>query len=577
MSTFKLIHRADPRNSHEIQKARFMLGRSKECDIVLDDPHISRRQARVALKDRRYCIENIGRNPIYVNGRCIPRQFLRNGDEIVFGKTKYLLRIEDRSDRAAGGSTEEKTMLLNSRPVQPAESLGPRIVCTSPAGRTSIHPLVQPKLIIGRSQEADVRLNDPLVSRRHCVIEKKKAHYVARNLSASNPLFVNDRALSSHRLLSGDQLKIGSFSIAFISDRPSDAAKPPSSMAGRRRTLIGNCLRITLAFALAAAAYCFYLQGYLPWRTHRAFESIREQMASGDHPAAQSQLLRLLKSGLDPTQKQLAGDLMAKTALAVSRQKEQSEGLQAAKAYLTTYLMEHGGGEEAQHLWDRLDYYRLHLGKLQEAEGNPESALQHFAAVRTTSLYYPEAQKCIRQIWLSQQQRHLQEDLGPKGQDQALAYLIREAEGHFAGKRYLTPVNRNAYAVYRAVLALEPGHPLALDRINQMKAFYLDRGNACLQKEQWHRALTYFERYRLIDPEETGIKEKIEFCRQKLGQTENRKPSPAEDPSPPKNKEQSKQQAEIKRLLESSGEESSWIMQYLFEEPDGEKDTQTPW
>jgi hypothetical protein len=55
---------------------------------------------------------------------------------------------------------------------------------------------------------------------------------------------------------------------------------------------------------------------------------------------------------------------------------------------------------------------------------------------------------------------------------QTLAQLLKEAENHFRAKRYLTPVNQNAYSVYQAVLALEPQHRLALQRIEQIKLFY---------------------------------------------------------------------------------------------------------
>ena len=34
---------------------------------------------------------------------------------------------------------------------------------------------------------------------------------------------------------------------------------------------------------------------------------------------------------------------------------------------------------------------------------------------------------------------------------------------------------------------------------------------------------------------------------------------------------------EIIRMLEESGTESSWLMQYLFEEQNGEPDSETPW
>jgi len=538
---------------------------------------VSRVQARVALKNTNYFIENIGQNPIYVNGRPSPHQLLENGDEIVLGKTRYLLRIEHQNDIAAAVPSEEKTMLLNSHPVRPEENLGPRIVCTTPAGRTSIHPLTQPKIIIGRSAEADVSLNDPLVSRRHCVIEKRAANYIARNLSTSNPLFVNDHAVSSKRLYSGDQLKIGSFSIAFISDRPEDIKNHNRTGAGSRQTFLAGGLRIIMAIVFVTAGYFFYMHGYIPWRTNRAFEKVLEHIASGENQTAQSSLIRLMQSGrLDPEHSRQAKDLMAKTALAISQQKAQHESVEAAQTYLISYLMEYGGGEEAEALWDRLDYCRLTLGKLHESRGDCEAALQQFAAIRTTSLYFPEAQQSIRQIWLSQQQRHLQEGVGQKQQDQALAYLLQEAEAHFAAKRYLTPVNRNAYAVYQAVLALEPENSVAIDRIERMKAFYRNHGNACQKNEQWHRALTYFERYRLIDPEDTEIKQKIEICRKKLDGAGDEK-TPVDSTRSTSNEARSEQREEIRRLLEASGKESSWIMRYLFEEETGESDAETPW
>jgi hypothetical protein len=42
-------------------------------------------------------------------------------------------------------------------------------------------------------------------------------------------------------------------------------------------------------------------------------------------------------------------------------------------------------------------------------------------------------------------------------------------------------------------------------------------------------------------------------------------------------REQSEKKEEIKRLLEESGAESSWIMKYLFEEEAGKTDSDRPW
>jgi pSer/pThr/pTyr-binding forkhead associated (FHA) protein len=78
------------------------------------------------------------------------------------------------------------------------------------------------KLIIGRSNEATLKLIHPSISRKHCVIEKRKIGYVARNISTTNPLYLNDQTISERRLFSGDQLRLGTFSITFISDSSGD-------------------------------------------------------------------------------------------------------------------------------------------------------------------------------------------------------------------------------------------------------------------------------------------------------------------------------------------------------------------
>ena len=113
---------------------------------------------------------------------------------------------------------------------------------------------------------------------------------------------------------------------------------------------------------------------------------------------------------------------------------------------------------------------------------------------------------------------------------------------------------------------------MALQRIQQIKTFYREHGEGYFKKGAWSKALNYFERYSIIDPGSKAIKEKISICRQKMVSATNagRKNKLA------KNEEKEKR-AEIQRLLEESGTESSRIMKYLFEDQEGEKNSDTPW
>ena len=117
---------------------------------------------------------------------------------------------------------EAKTMVI-TQTKNKEKAVGPRLVCTSASGKSKIIPLRKTQLVIGRSVEADLNLQDPLVSRKHGVIEKRDNEYLVRNVSTTNPLLLNEVAIAQKRLYTGDQLKIGDTTLAFVSDRSEDS------------------------------------------------------------------------------------------------------------------------------------------------------------------------------------------------------------------------------------------------------------------------------------------------------------------------------------------------------------------
>jgi hypothetical protein len=76
---------------HELTRAATVLGRSKECDLPIDDANISRRHAEIRREDGAYWIVDLGStNGIEVNGRRVERTKLLNQDRIVLGRTDAL-------------------------------------------------------------------------------------------------------------------------------------------------------------------------------------------------------------------------------------------------------------------------------------------------------------------------------------------------------------------------------------------------------------------------------------------------------------------------------------------------------
>jgi pSer/pThr/pTyr-binding forkhead associated (FHA) protein len=559
---FKLIHKTNASVAYESHNETFLIGRSEECEIVLKDPHVSRIQAQGRIQNGRYVIENLGRNPIFVNGASIESQFLNNGDEIKFGMTDLLFQDTLSADTdLEKPSFSAKTVVLTT----PQEiTVGPRLICSTPCGDSNIYPLDKKKILIGRSPDADIQLEDASVSRQHGRIEKTDDFYVAASFSETNPLSLNDQAISEERLYSGDLLRFGSFSLTFISDRPEDQKPAAKEISGQRKRSEWILWLAAACLLLSFGSYLVYMHIYRPWRIDRVLTSVEEQISEGDSQTALDALKNILKSDLSSGQTHQAKALLSQTILAIT-QKMVAEGkLEDAKEYLMVHLKEYGGGKEADILWNQLDFYRLKIGKKLESSEEYRSALRQYSAIREDSSYFEDAQKAIRRIWLAYQQQ--------QRKDQTLSQLLEEAETHFIAKRYLTPVNQNAYSAYQAVLAIEPENKLTLERIDQMKAFYLAHGEQYFKNENWAKALTYFERYHVIDPASVEIKKKIKVFRQNLARAGNDFGKSAPGKSTP-----NKKREQIKRLLEESGAESSWIMEYLFEEKSGEKDSEKPW
>ena len=556
---FRLIQKNNPKRCIETRRDSFLVGRSQECDIIIPEPYVSRVQAKVSFENGRHFIKNLGRNALRVNGRTTAGDFLKPGDEITFGKTNFLYQagVEPKVEPAPDAKT-----ILAADPADPAPER--RLVCTSPSGLTAAHRLSQPKIVIGRSQEADIVLNDPSVSRYHCVIEERQGACHIRNISSSNPLTINHEPAAEKRLYSGDQLKIGAWSLAFISSRRDDTRRPEQP---HRRHPAHRRWVFALLF-LAAVGYAAHGLVFVPWMDEQTLSGISAQIDAGEFDGARDRLLHFLEKGSSPDSGAAARRLLALAVVEAAGQKARSGDLEGAAAFLREHLDAHGAGKEAAPVWDQLYRYRMQIGQRLEAGSDHHRALSHYSAVPEDSPFFPEAQKAIHRLWLDYQRN--------EHQQQTVAQLLKEAETHFALKRYLTPVHQNAYSVYQAVLAIEPQNETALKRIEQIRAYFRTEGDAHFKAGNWPKALAYLERYALIDPDATDIREKITACHRKLAE-----PPQSATPSAPAGQTlapaEPDEQEKVRQLLKESGAQSSWIMKYLFDENPRESDSETPW
>jgi hypothetical protein len=72
------------------------LGRSRECDVVLQDVNVSRRHAEVRPRGGGWVVSDLGStNGVVLNGRRIDHaEVLKAGDEIELGTTRLTFALE---------------------------------------------------------------------------------------------------------------------------------------------------------------------------------------------------------------------------------------------------------------------------------------------------------------------------------------------------------------------------------------------------------------------------------------------------------------------------------------------------
>jgi diguanylate cyclase (GGDEF)-like protein len=78
--------------------------------------------------------------------------------------------------------------------------------------------LTSERVSLGRTIDADIVLNDKLISRRHCEVvwDENCGTFRVIDLDSTNGTFVNDRAITSCEVVDGDKIFIGSTILKFV-------------------------------------------------------------------------------------------------------------------------------------------------------------------------------------------------------------------------------------------------------------------------------------------------------------------------------------------------------------------------
>jgi pSer/pThr/pTyr-binding forkhead associated (FHA) protein len=97
-------------------------------------------------------------------------------------------------------------------------------------GETRVVALTREWTRIGRSLAADVRFDDPTVSRRHALVVRQADGVRVLDDRSLNGVFVNGERIEWRALRDGDEIVVGRYRLAFVS--------VPASEVGRSATQV---------------------------------------------------------------------------------------------------------------------------------------------------------------------------------------------------------------------------------------------------------------------------------------------------------------------------------------------------
>ena len=114
MESVRLVAQGGPYDAQVFPVVgELIVGRAAECQLVLDDPSLSRKHARIRGTGRRLEVEDLGSsNGTFVSGRKIGQATAGPGDTIRFGELAFRVEDERGMGSPAGGTSALQVVLL---------------------------------------------------------------------------------------------------------------------------------------------------------------------------------------------------------------------------------------------------------------------------------------------------------------------------------------------------------------------------------------------------------------------------------------------------------------------------------
>lgn len=216
-----LIIQQGPRAGKRIElcKDYTTIGRSRHCDIFLEDIAVHRKQASIVWGNTGFVLrDDSGNSDSFVNGQPVQEQRLVHGDTLLFGNTELVFYAHEATQQFQQPSSRGRELYIGKKQ-ELQTSTSARLDLISRQGLVQSFEL-QPHMTIGRSRDYSIFLEDLAVSRLHATIRQlPDTTYELEDHRSATGTFVNGLRISRCLLNEGDVVQIGSNKLIFHKPR----------------------------------------------------------------------------------------------------------------------------------------------------------------------------------------------------------------------------------------------------------------------------------------------------------------------------------------------------------------------
>jgi pSer/pThr/pTyr-binding forkhead associated (FHA) protein len=225
-----------------------VIGRSRDCDIVIACASVSGRHCEMQLREGAWWVRDLGsKNGTAVNGIKGAEQRVGPDDVLSVGRQRFVLSYQAAASPlrlpAANDDVDALALQFLSEADEPAAAPPPlrapeRPVASVPApARANLGALVpcgggdtiglpRPELIVGRNPACDVCLQFTSISSRHCKLSLQEGYWFVQDLHSTNGTWVDGTRCEKKCLLPSSVLGLARHRYT-MRYTPTGAGPPP--------------------------------------------------------------------------------------------------------------------------------------------------------------------------------------------------------------------------------------------------------------------------------------------------------------------------------------------------------------